>query len=106
MTGALPVRNEAGNVVLSQQTTKLEGWWNLNPRKWETALTKDRDPVAARTGPVERVLSIAVPRPAPCRYGIPFTVPESKQGSYPVELLYFGGGGAPGGIPAIFTVTS
>jgi hypothetical protein len=106
LTGVLPVRNEAGKIVLSQQTEKLEAWWNLEPRRWVSAVAENRTPAPARPGAVAQVSTVTVPRPAPCRYSIPFTVPKAPEGRYPVELLYFGGGSAARSRPAIFTVTS
>jgi hypothetical protein len=91
LTGVLPVRNEAGN---------------LEPRRWVSAVAENRTPAPARPGAVAQVSTVTVPRPAPCRYSIPFTVPNVPEGRYPVELLYFGGGSAARSRPAIFTVTS
>ena len=105
LSGTLPLYNEAGQLVPSV-TRRMEGWWNLRPDRWETALIQPPRPVPARPARVLRLLSAAVPRPNPCRYRLSFRVPDAEPGTYPVELLLFGGGGAGGLAPVRFTIVS
>jgi hypothetical protein len=101
VSGSLGVLNEDG--TYGGQTAKdADAYWNLDFRKWWSAL--ERKPLPAVAGsPVENLGRQDVSQR--CTYRIRFTVPSVRPGSYPIDVLSGAGKSQSSFAPVRFRVT-
>lgn len=102
--GTLPLYGENGQLRASV-TTRLAGWWNVGLAHWIDLVRSPPTPIPARPGPAFRILVVDVPTPNPCTYRLVIRVPGVAPGTYPIELLTYGGGGGASLATVRFTVT-
>lgn len=100
VSGRLPVVDESGRDI-GQTATKVDAYWNLDPGKWWTALT--RSPLAAVSG--SRVRHLGHQDVAKlCGYRVRIEIPPVRRGIYPIEVLYGDSKGRAGFGPVHFQV--
>jgi hypothetical protein len=106
ITGEIPHGEGAEGGSPADPTEWVEVWWNLDPSDpdgWPSALPGGEDPIPAEPGPVLLLSRLHVA--GTCTYELPFTVPETPPGSYPIVVLYGSDRGAAAFEPTWFEVT-
>jgi hypothetical protein len=91
LTGAVPFQREDGSFDESG-SGRMVAWWNADPKDWEHLSFGLSSPSPAVEG--QGILELGQASMDTCTFSIPFTVPESAPGGYPVVVLQEGGGGA------------
>jgi hypothetical protein len=106
ITGEIPHGEGAEGGSPADPTEWVEVWWNLDPSDpdgWPSALPGGEDPIPAEPGPVLLLGRLHVA--GTCTYELPFTVPETSAGTYPIVVLYGSDVSGSAFRPAWFEVT-
>jgi hypothetical protein len=106
VTGEVPHGEGAEGGSPADPTEWVEIWWNLDPSDpdgWPSALAGGEDPIPAEPGPVVLLGRLHVA--GTCTYKLPFAVPDTRPGSYPIVVLYGSDMGAASFEPVSFVVT-
>jgi hypothetical protein len=91
LTGSVPFQREDGSFDESG-SGRMVAYWNADPKDWEYLFSGSPSPSPAVEG--QAILELGKVPMDTCTFSIPFTVPESAQGAYPIVVLQEGGGGA------------
>ena len=91
LTGNVPFQREDGSFEESGNG-RMVAWWNADPKDWPYLTSELPTPSPAVGG--QGILELGQASMDTCMFSIPFTVPESAPGAYPVVVLQEGGGGA------------
>jgi hypothetical protein len=91
LTGTVPFQREDGSFDESG-SGRMVAWWNVDPKDWEYLSFGSPSPSPAVES--QGILELGQASMDTCTFSIPFTVPESAPGAYPIVVLQQGGGGA------------
>jgi hypothetical protein len=84
VSGPIPVLNEQGEHVGSI-SDRLQVWWNLDPKKWETALPGQTPAPYTPGSPPELLAELAVT--GQCAYSVNVTLPQAPPGTYTIIVV-------------------
>jgi hypothetical protein len=91
LTGNVPFQREDGSFDESGNG-QMVAWWNADPKDWPYLTSDLPTPSPAVEG--QGILELGQASMDTCTFSIPFAVPQSAPGAYPVVVLQEGGGGA------------
>lgn len=91
LTGNVPFQREDGSFEESGNG-RMVAWWNADPKDWPYLASDLPTPSPAVGG--QGILELGQASMDTCTFSIPFRVPESAPGAYPVVVVQEGGGSA------------